>query len=736
MWTARASITVFLLLFSLFLSLFLPFCPLFPSLYSESSPLHTSTKYYSNQRNHEDSSTYVPCYENCPWEHYMSNSEFRLKISFTDPFAMQDEARIADMKGRLACVPFSFGYDEKKGNAVFPKYIYPSCATRVIQPQAILSLDHSTHEFSMNCSSGDMQVYVLHPSSVPETSQYEYADMNRALIEEPYHGLLRNVSSEYAIGKCQDRFNAAVYIPKFKQEVYDRAQAIMAQHSPAGVQRPLILLFITVDSFSRHHFFRKMPQTIAYLNELNRGNFAVFDFKVSNIMGQGSPENMMPMFTNQSFSSHDPPLHPDQSGPYSLWSLFSSLGYVTFLGFEDCDHHFPIYMGLDLNIDHLIRSFYCAAVKYCSIYMTLDWNLQRCIGEYMSHYYTLNYTQTFTRMYAGVNQFIYLHLDAAHESSGQHAATLDTDLRDFLKGYLQEFYRNNDIVVFLQGDHGMRYGNWQHDIEAEQEHKLPVLFLIYPTRILDSLPYSYDSLWHNTHHLISKLDLRATILALSTYPYHTAYPVHGEKYLSKAKILHAEKIEDSRICHWMGIKPWLCSCLLAFQEIPESVVHSWGEGQLGGVLHRIAADALVYINGIEATTKRIRGGILCKKLSFDVIIEAYGAFISPKLEQLQLVFTVQESYQARIQVIALVGTDLISDFQASIPPYPAKEYSDYLSHPVYIQVSTRQLVSVSRKDAYAGFCEKIARAWEIEAEFCICNDLSELELNFPLITSR
>jgi hypothetical protein len=55
---------------------------------------------------------------------------------------------------------------------------------------------------------------------------------------------------------------------------------------------------------------------------------------------------------------------------------------------------------------------------------------------------------------------------------------------------------------------------------------------------------------------------------------------------------------------------------------------------------------------------------------------------------------------------------------------------------VYIQVSTRQLVSISRKDAYAGFCEKIARAWEIEAEFCICNDLSELELNFPLITSR
>jgi len=616
MWLSRAAIVSLLLLVGLFLGFFARSrLPGLPALYSESSPLRTSTRYYSNQRNYEESEEYVPCYENCPWEHYISNPEFKLKVQYSDSFQLLDEGKIVELKTQLACVPFSFGYDEKKGNAVLPPYVYPNCASRVVQPQPRLALNHTTKEFSMKCSSGSNLVYVLHPTSIPATSQYEYSDLHRALSEEIYNEAVTNVSSEYAFGKCHSQFNSAVLIPKYKPEAYNRSLSIMAKNSPSGVQRPLIILFITVDSFSRHHFFRKMPHTIAYLNELNKGgDFAVFDFKLSNIMGQGSPENMMPMFTNESFSSHDPPLQSDQSGPYSLWSIFTSLGYVTLLGFEDCDHHFPIYMGLDLEIDHLIRSFYCAAVKYCNVYMSLDWRLQRCIGDYMSHYYTLNYTHTFSQLYSGANQFIYLHLDTAHESSGQHAGTLDDDLRDFLKGYMNEFAGKNDVVVFVQGDHGMRYGEWRHDIEAEQEHKLPVLFVVYPTHVLDALPFSYDSLWHNSLHLTSKLDLRATLLALSTHPYGTTYPVHQEIYLKKAKILHSEKIEDSRICYNIGIKPWLCSCLLAFQEIPESGIHSWGAGELGGVLHRIAAEALEYINRLEVTTKGMRGEILCRKL--------------------------------------------------------------------------------------------------------------------------
>ena len=50
-------------------------------------------------------------------------------------------------------------------------------------------------------------------------------------------------------------------------------------------------------------------------------------------------------------------------------------------------------------------------------------------------------------------------MDAAHEATGQHANTLDNDLLYFLKKYLKEFSENSDIVIFLQADHGMRYGS-------------------------------------------------------------------------------------------------------------------------------------------------------------------------------------------------------------------------------------------------------------------------------------
>ena len=59
-----------------------------------------------------------------------------------------------------------------------------------------------------------------------------------------------------------------------------------------------------------------------------------------------------------------------------------------------------------------------------------------------------------------------MHLNAAHEATGLHAETLDNDVAEFLKNYLSEFGETNDVVIFLQADHGMRYGNWFKDLSA------------------------------------------------------------------------------------------------------------------------------------------------------------------------------------------------------------------------------------------------------------------------------
>ena len=113
-------------------------------------------------------------------------------------------------------------------------------------------------------------------------------------------------------------------------------------------------------------------------------------------------------------------------------------------------------------------------------------------------------------MYKNVNQWNYVHLDAGHEATGQHAITLDEDLAKFMDQTLDD-----RTFLLLSADHGMRYGDWYSKEAAYYEHKLPVFFIIAPTKLLNKIPNSYANLLANSYHLTSKVDIRATVLDLA-----------------------------------------------------------------------------------------------------------------------------------------------------------------------------------------------------------------------------
>jgi len=61
---------------------------------------------------------------------------------------------------------------------------------------------------------------------------------------------------------------------------------------------------------------------------------------------------------------------------------------------------------------------------------------------------------------------------------------MDDDIVELLDSFMK--YRDtHDFAIFLQADHGMRYGNWFNEIEGYIENKLPACFLIFSTGILD-----------------------------------------------------------------------------------------------------------------------------------------------------------------------------------------------------------------------------------------------------------
>jgi hypothetical protein len=69
----------------------------------------------------------------------------------------------------------------------------------------------------------------------------------------------------------------------------------------------------------------------------------------------------------------------------------------------------------------------------------------------------LDYALQFFDNYHEVSRFSYIHTDTAHEASGKAVTLLDKDLPKFLEAL---FERDERIVLFLMGDHGMRYGEW------------------------------------------------------------------------------------------------------------------------------------------------------------------------------------------------------------------------------------------------------------------------------------
>lgn len=76
---------------------------------------------------------------------------------------------------------------------------------------------------------------------------------------------------------------------------------------------------------------------------------------------------MIPVLSDHYVDDFEGDQEVDHLGSSALWNIFRDLGFISVLGFEDCDYRFPISMGRRPHADHLVRSFYCAAFKHMNL---------------------------------------------------------------------------------------------------------------------------------------------------------------------------------------------------------------------------------------------------------------------------------------------------------------------------------------------------------------------------------
>ena len=615
------------------------------------------------------------------------NSKFRYE---PNPFAIDDTELLRGLG--LTCMPDSFGYSEDKGIKIFPEFQYPKCSDKNRQNDTFIHIDRNSNTLYMNCPEGKNKEFIVGPVDkrkiVKSNEVYYKWKVNK------YKSPTDASDIEFALGRCEnnDFFTQGTMSPRFNKSAY--TQAI-----PKVTKKPRIIYFLTLDSMSRRHFFRKMPRVIKYLNDLNKNsNFSVFDFKLHNILGPDSISNQVPLMGSKSKYRRE--FKGDQNidylGEHALWSLLRDQGYISLLGLENCDNYFPGSLGRIPNVDYSVGPFYCAVQKYSGVMFDKQFQkVQRCLGGHQTHYYLLNYTRTVVEMNPGANFWLYNHLNAAHEATGQHAATLNDDIAEYLEDFLARFGEKYDVWIYLHADHGMRYGNWFQDTDAYQENKLPSLFVIASKSLLEQYEFSYHALKTNSERLTSKLDLRETALYIG-----------GFNQTNEESINLLEKISNkSRICNDCGIDAWDCACnSMELIETPCNDVQM--------ILDNLKNYAEKVINSASYSDPRFPEGKHCKKVVLTNFTKIYHVGISNIHEFYKLEIESDTQKGMKFQINYLLASDK-----------KAKKQVGYLSESLIYNAKVRaKILGISRMDTFAGPCEIKSRNLGIKPEYCACVD--------------
>jgi len=633
-------------------------------------------------------------------------------------FDIDDTDQLLSVEG-LAAVPPLFGFSKEKGLKKFPPYIYPRCEDIVATQNSSIHIDFETNLLTLNCTSYQNPFVVYGPHKVVRISTPEHSTIYNK--KEYWTGKPIPVEPhvEFATGKCIDKPNSNLEVTFLKPRHNTTAEKLASQAAPD--KKPMIILYLTCDSFSRRHFFRKLPATVEYLNELNRkGKYTAFDFKLQNVIGGDTSENQMRVFGKKWVKTFEGNQNVDFHGEDAIWNKLRELGFLSMYGTDDCPDTLIYSLGRSPRVDHIINMFYCSFYVYGN-YTDAKYNIynQRCINNRMSHYYLMKYSKELIDTYPSSNLWIYNLFNAAHEATGQHAATLDQDLKGYLKYLIEVVGEEREVVILLGGDHGMRYGDFMTEEESIQENRLPSQFFIARTKFLKSVKYSFDNLQTNTLRLTTKPDLRETMLDLARI--HHSLPLN--KTDSRFYSLVSEAVPKNRTCRDADIPMWFCSTYLprklprkvydpAEEEYPSRTAQ---EKELDRAIKFLVDEVLYEINEEVHTTKHTAPG-LCKKVTLKRLEHVNYNQITDSAYIFKFIFGAEQKENSLFDSWVVLSEKPLNSEAEKMNMVNSKPIF-FMNHKLY-----HSILSIRRIDAYKGECEQLSRDSGINPEHCFCNE--------------
>ncbi|CAG9319439.1 unnamed protein product [Blepharisma stoltei] len=614
---------------------------------------------------------------------YPNFSKLKEEIS-SDLNYYDDEDTIFPLN--IACKPDSFGYTFSEAERWFPSKTYPRCESLYHSEPGMINIDFAENKLYMNCSGW----YVLGPAFE------EIGSMPFLKPLLPYENPVALTSQEYAFGTCDksksDNFEHFVYKLRPKDLALKRAENYFKG------EKPLNIVMLVVDSLSRRQFFRKLPISLNFLKNLS-SNYSFFDFKLNNVMGRNSHFFIMPaLFGDIKYEAIYRPYREDYHTENSIWKKLHEKGFVSFFGSDGCVDSFSAFLGRAPKIDHIMGSVFCAAKRFYGY--DQDLKSQRCIGNKNAHKIIMDQILQFSEAYKNVSRFSYAHINTNHESTGTVISTLDLDLADFLTDITS---RNEDLVLFIKGDHGLREGGWFQTTAGANEHRIPLTFLIASNSFLEKIPNSLQILSHNTKRLISNFDFYNTLLSLG-HPNQTIF-IDNSKNTSRryrSYNLFKDCISANRTCADIGIPLEWCSCL-PVKNIDEKHLND-------PLILMIANEVLLKINMINKCN-RPTDACGCKYLSLGSIVK--GGIVDKNNDvYFKITFTTNESKYAVFR----------TDVRLSKIAINAEGNDIFKSIPIKIKdMKYMKIMNVNRIDAYESKCVIENKLNKKDQMYCLCN---------------
>ncbi|CAG9322491.1 unnamed protein product [Blepharisma stoltei] len=482
---------------------------------------------------------------------------------------------IANITNKIKCSPPLSGYTKHQSSQ---RYKYENRQLSCFNdPFEVFRIENNT--LRMDCKGLQPAQYSL--ANSPESDII--GDVKYAASWKSYISPVDIGNSEFGFAKCGPSKKQGWLHNRFSPSASLRAQemkdTIINKLNLKNRPKPLTVLVLLVDAVSRQHFYRTMNKTVDLLYNLNAESsdlYTVFDFFNGNSHGENTLPNLVPLLYGHTYQEHLLKTQSlslkkaDDAEKYSkiqeeiIWKHYEKYGFVTMFGWETRWDYFAEIGGRKVLCDHTAASFWRGAVEIAAYTDFIE--KQRCIGNYHSHQYLLNYTKEFIQNYLEHNKFGYLHFVSGHEVTGSVVQMLDSDLSKFLAETIDSHRENDeDFAIFLVSDHGLHMGSWDRFQEGIIENLSPFTFLITNNNFLSKIgPNTRDILLSNTQRLISKFDLHLTLKHLAAAPYEDATEYSDWKKdvkISSPVSLLIEEISENRTCQDIGVPLYWCTCL-------------------------------------------------------------------------------------------------------------------------------------------------------------------------------